>query len=119
MTLLPACMLTLTLAVFVVVAPRIAADWLRYQALSATGDQEGLQRLLRQKNGWVLRHSICAIAGVGLVAMMQTLPSLNPPEHLVAVTTCYSALSFLFALTESLLALKITPLVANSSAVDK
>ena len=115
MTLLPAFMLTLTLAVLIVVVPRIFGDWLRCQELNATGDCEGLQQMLRQENGWVVRHSICAVVGVGLVAMLKAVPSLNPPEHLAAVTTGYVMLSFFFALTESLLAQKIALLVSKSS----
>ena len=52
-----------------------------------------------------------------LVALMETMPSLNPPEYLAAVTTGYVLISFAFALIESLLALKIAPLLTDSREI--
>lgn len=111
MSLLPALMLTLTLAVLLTVMPRLAFAWLQFKELVVDEDREGLLALLQQENGWVVRHFVCAMFGVALVALMKTVPSLNPPEYLATVTTGYVLVSFAFALAESLLAQKIAPLL--------
>ena len=107
MSLLPALMLTITLAVLITVVPRFAFAWLQFRELTADEDREGLLALQRQENGWVIRHFVCATFGVALVVLMKTMPGLNPPEHLAEVTTAYVLVSFTFALAESLLAQKI------------
>jgi len=114
MTVLPAIMLTLTLAVLVTVGPRVMFTWQQFRELAENEDKEGLLALLHQENGWVLRHFVCAMFGTALVALMLTMPSLNPPEYLAAVITGYVLVSFAFALIESLLALKIAPLLSDS-----
>jgi hypothetical protein len=111
MTILPAFMLTLTLAVLLTVVPRLVLTWMDFRELAEGDCQEALSLMLQQQNGWVMRHFICAMAGTVLVAAMKTMPGLNPPEHLAAVTTAYVLVSFTFALAESLLALKIAPLL--------
>ena len=113
MTLLPAFMLILTLTVLITVGPRIVFAWQQFRELAANEDREGLLAMLHQENEWVLRHFVCAISGTALVALMETMPSINPPEYLSAVITAYVLMSFTFALTESLLALKIAPLAQN------
>lgn len=115
MVMLPALMLTLTLAVLISVAPRIVSTWMQFKELAAEDDREGLLALLQQENGWVVRHFACALFGVGLVAMMKTMPTPDLPESLAAVTAAYVVMSFAFALAESLLAQKIAPLVTGAT----
>ena len=114
MTVLPAIMLTLTLAVLITVGPRVLFMWQQFREFEENDDKEGLLALLHQENDWVLRHFVWAMFGTALVAMMITMPSLNPPEYLAAVITGYVLISFAFALKESLLALKIAPLLSDS-----
>lgn len=116
MAMLPALMLTLTLAVLISVAPRIVFTWMQFNELAAEGNREELLVLLRQENGWVVRHFACALFGVGLVAMMKTMPTPDLPESLAAVTAAYVVMSFAFALAESMLAQKIAPLVTGTTA---
>jgi hypothetical protein len=114
MTLLPAFMLTLTLAVLLTVTPRFVLTCFHFRELAEGDCKEALSAMLQQENGWVARHFVCAMAGTVLVALMKTMPSLNPPEYLAAITTGYVLVSFTFALAESLLALKIAPLLKES-----
>jgi hypothetical protein len=113
MAMLPALMLTLTLAVLITVAPRIVFTWMQFKELAAEDNREELLTLLQQENGWVVRHFACALLGIGLVAMMKTMPTPDLPENLAAVTAVYVVMSFAFALAESLLAQKIAPLVTG------
>lgn len=114
MSLFPAIMLTLTLAVLITVIPRIVFAWLQFKDLVADENREGLFVLLHQENGWIVRHFVCAMFGVALVVAMKIMPIHDLPEQLVAVTTAYVLISFSFALAESLLAQKIASLVTGS-----
>lgn len=119
MSLLPAFMLTLTLAVLTTVIPRFVYALGQCNELAATGNREGLQALLGEQNGWIMRHFFCAAVGTALVVMMKTLPHLNPPEHLADITGSYAMISFGFALLDSLLAQKIARLLAVVKAPAK
>lgn len=110
MTLLPAFMLTLTLTVLITVVPRTVFSWQQFSELAAAEDRGGLLELLRQENEWIVRHFVCAAAGTALVALLETLPCLNPPEYLTEMIGGYVLLSFALALLESLLAQKIAQL---------
>lgn len=110
MTLLPAFMLTLTLTVLLTVVPRTVFSWQQFSELAAAEDRDGLLELLRQENEWMMRHFVCAAAGTGLVALLETMPGLNPPEYLTEMIGGYVLLSFALALLESLLAQKIAQL---------
>lgn len=110
MTLLPAFMLILTLTVLLTVVPRTVFSWQQFSELAAVEDRDGLLELLRQENEWIVRHFVCAAAGTALVALLETMPGLNPPEYLTEMIGGYVLLSFALALLESLLAQKIAQL---------
>lgn len=119
MTLFPALVLMLTMAILITMAPRIVFAWFQFSELVADKNREGLLALLRQQNGWVVRDFICATFGVALVVLMKTVPNLDQPEHLAVVTAGYVMISFIFALTESLLAQKIARLLRGVTAPTK
>lgn len=108
MTLLTSYILTLTLAIAIIMAPRIYTNWLRLKEYAEEGDLEKLGELLNEENNWVARHLFCAVCGLVLVALTKYLPSMDAPEQLIKMTAIYSMLSFLLAFIESILSHKIS-----------
>ncbi len=104
---LTALMVMLTMAVTLLTAPRIYGDWLRFRTFAREDDLDSLFILQRQAREWILRHSLCTLAGLVIVVMLQLFPELAPPEHLAEAIAVYAMLSFGFAVVESLLAEKV------------
>lgn len=108
MTMLTSYMLTLTLVIALVMAPRIYANWLRLKEYAEEGDLEKLGELLNEENNWVVRHLFCAVCGLVLVVLAKYIPEMDAPEQLIKMTAVYSMLSFLLAFIESFLSHKIS-----------
>ncbi|QEM68282.1 hypothetical protein FO488_08970 [Geobacter sp. FeAm09] len=106
-------MMTLLTMVTFCMIPRIGFDWLRFREYAHEGDREKLIMLQRQENGWALRHLVCALCAVALVAVMKTCPNLGQPDRLAAVTAVYAVISFCFALVESILSQRIYQLIVS------
>lgn len=113
MTMLTSYMLTLTLVIAVIMAPRIYANWLRLKEYTEEGDLDKLYELQREENSWVLRHFICAFCGLVLAALANYLPEMTASEQLIKITAIYSMLSFLLAFIESFISHKISILTID------
>lgn len=108
MAMLTSYMLTLTLAIAVIMAPRIYTNWLRLKEYAEEGDLEKLGELQQEENNWVARHLFCAVCGLILVVLTKYLPEMDAPEQLIKMTAVYSMLSFMLAFIESILSHKIS-----------
>jgi hypothetical protein len=113
-------MLTLTLIVPLLAVPQIDSHWMEFEFLKKEGDHEKLHVLLKQINGWVMRHIVCAFIAVLLVMVLVYFPTqMKQPGQLATITGIYAIISSIIAFVESLLAHKISHLTASPVATEK
>jgi len=110
MTILTSIMLTVTVTAALIMIPRVYGSWLQIMESAEAGDIDKLISLQAQQNSWVIRHFICALLALALVIGMKYCPDMGAPEQMFGVTAAYSALSFVLAFIESILAQKISTL---------
>ncbi len=90
--------------------PKLYGSWLQITESSEAGDIDKLIALQAQQNSWVIRHIICALVALALAISLEYCPDLGAPEQMLEVTAAYSALSFVLAFIESILAQRISNL---------
>lgn len=104
MRVLPALIVSLTLAMTVVMIPKIYWAWSTARRCYLKGEVEKLRELLREQNGWTKRHFCCGLTGLALVWLMaQYLPA-NIPSSLTDGVAFFVTISLAFAIAESLVA---------------
>ncbi len=103
-------MLTVTVTLILVMIPRIYGSWLQIMESAEVGDIDKLITMQAEQNNWVIRHFICALVALALVFGLEYCPDLGATEQMVEVIVVYSALSFVLAFIESILAQKISSL---------
>jgi hypothetical protein len=107
MTMMTAMMMTITLTMTAIMAPRIYHAFLEAEMLCLEEDLESLRELLVERNSWVLRHLGCGFTALALIWMVMTSSELEVPGPTAAAMAIYATSSLVFAVLESLLAQKI------------
>ena len=113
-TLTAILLMTVTLTMTVSVVCTIYGTLVKVEDLYLAQETELLQELLCQRNAWVVRHLGCGLGALTLVWIAKTIPGMEVPSQLAQATGIYAASSLLFSLLESLLAQKISHLLAGS-----
>jgi hypothetical protein len=111
MTMITAITVTIFLTISVLVLPKMYLASLQADSLFDEEEPEPLQALLEHRNDWIFRHLACAIGALIIVWMMQNTPGVPVNEILEAGLGVYAGASLLFALLETMLALKISCLL--------
>ena len=112
MTMLTAIMVMLSIMLVLVMIPRIYGNWLQFRAYTEQGDTDQLAALQLLHNEWVLRHLALAVIALGFVAAITYIPELAEYSQTAVAMAAYSAISFVLAFVESLLAQKISSVTA-------
>lgn len=106
MTASTALMMTVTFTMTCMMIPRMYWAWLRSEELFVEGELWRLRLLQAEQNGWVRRH-----LGYGalllLLAWLSRHGAVELPQETTAVLAVYSAVSLVFAVIDSVVALRI------------
>ena len=111
MTMITAITVTIFLSSCVLILPKMYLASLQADSLFDEEEAELLQALLEQRNDWIIRHLACAMGALIIVWMIYNTPGVAVNEMLAAGLGVYAGASLLFALLESMLALKISCLL--------
>lgn len=116
MTMIAAMTWTITLAMITVMVPKIYHAFLVAELLFLDEELELLRDLLAERNEWMLRHLGCGLGAMILIWVVMNAPGLEDPSQVTSATAVYASCSLLFAVLESLLAQKISGLLATVPA---
>jgi hypothetical protein len=97
-------MIGLTVAVAIIMILRYIATWFRFQVCIEEGDENTMRQLVAEQNAWILRHGICVVAALIMVASIRYLPGGDDFAILAGSITTYAIMSFIFAFIESVMA---------------
>ena len=105
-------LMTVTITLTVAILPRIYLASIRAEELFLEQEIGLLRELLAEHNAWVVRHLGCGLGALALVWIAKTSPGMEVPGLLAEAMAIYAASSLFFAGLESLLAQKITRILA-------
>jgi hypothetical protein len=112
-TIITLLLMTVTIALAVTVLPRIYVAFIKAEELHLVQERGLLRELLAEQNAWMMRHLGCGLGALALVWLAKTSPGMGVPGPLSVALAMYAASSLFFAGLESLLAQKISRLLAE------
>lgn len=113
MNLWTALMMSVTLTITTMMAPRMYYSWIRGERLCVEGDLEKLWDLLDEQNDWTRRHLSCGVFATGVIWLVQQSQNAHLVSSLVGVMGFYAVVCFIFAIVESVIAQKVTVCIAQ------
>lgn len=100
-------MVFLTVSVAALMIPRIMIDCLRLREAVRDGDDGALRALIASQKEWSVRHGLCAVAALAMVALIRFVPAAAPYGELAAPITAYGMMTLTLIFLESFLAQRV------------
>ena len=97
-------MIGLSVAVAIIMILRYITNWYRFQVCLGEGNESTLRQLISEQNLWIIRHGVCVVGALIMVAAIRFLSDDAEYERLVGSITIYAIMSSMFAFTESVMA---------------
>jgi hypothetical protein len=111
-----AIMLTVMLTMAVAIVPRIYCAFIQAEESYQYLEVRLLWELLEERKVWVLRHFRLGLGALILIWISQSFSGMEIPFQLTAALAIYTVSSLNFAILETLLAQRITSMLASIPA---
>ena len=111
-----AIMITVMLVMAVTIVPRVYCAFIEAENSYQEWEVRQLWVLLEERNAWVLRHFRLGLGALVLIWLSQCFSGMEIPVQLTAALAIYAVSSLNFAILETLLAQRITSMLASIPA---
>lgn len=102
-TLLNNIMILLTVIVSALMIPRLMIDWHRFREGLEDSDGEVIRDLVTSQNAWIVKHAVCAVGALAMVAAVRYLPDLAAYQDLAGSMAIYGMISLGLTVVELLM----------------
>lgn len=111
-----ALMLTVMVVMAVTIVPRVYCAFSEAERSYQEWEVKVLWGLLEERNAWVLRHFRLGLGALVLIWLSQCFSGMEIPVQVIAALAIYAVTSLNFAILETLLAQRITSMLASIPA---